>query len=46
MTTFDLIYPAIGAFSLLVIGLVLTILEFSAIQKKKEAKKNRKLDAK
>lgn len=36
--SFDLLYPAIIVFSLLVIGLVLTILEFTKMKKNDEAK--------
>jgi hypothetical protein len=39
MTTFDIFYPAIAVFSLLVIGLVLTVLEFAKINKQKQSKK-------
>jgi hypothetical protein len=39
MTTFDIFYPAIAVFSLLVIGLVLTVLEFAKINKQKQGKK-------
>lgn len=39
MTTIDILYPAIAVFSLLVIGLVLTVLEFKKMSKKKDNKK-------
>jgi hypothetical protein len=39
MATIDILYPAIAVFSLLVVGLVLTVLEFVKISKKKSNKK-------
>jgi hypothetical protein len=39
MTTIDILYPAIAVFSLLVVGLVLTVLEFVKMSKKKGNKK-------
>lgn len=42
MTTLDLIYPAVGVFSLLVIGLVLTVLDFVKADKARKAKKAKK----
>ncbi len=36
MTETDILYPAIAIFSLLVIGLVLTVLEFSSMKKKSD----------
>jgi hypothetical protein len=41
MTTFDILYPAIAVFSLLVIGLVLTVLEFVKLSKQKQGKKTK-----
>ena len=39
--SFDLIYPAIAIFSLLVIGLVLTIIEFKSLNDSDEEKRKR-----
>jgi len=39
--SFDLIYPAIVIFSLLVVGLVLTVMEFKNLSEPKEDKRQR-----
>jgi hypothetical protein len=41
MTETDILYPAIVIFGLLVIGLVLTVLEFSSIKDKNDKEKGK-----
>jgi hypothetical protein len=41
MTETDILYPAIVIFGLLVIGLVLTVLEFSSIKNKSDKEKEK-----
>jgi len=39
--TFDLIYPAVLVFMLMLVGVVLTAIEFNSLQKKQDKDKNK-----